>query len=263
MDELALARELADLADEIAMQHFSRNVETVVKKDGSLVTVADREIERVMRARINGAFPQHSILGEEGGLQGDPDAPMWILDPIDGTNNYVSGIPVFGTLIGFRVGERIEVGYVSAPALGERYEATRGGGAYLNGERIRVSDIATVSDATVCFGSYKRMLKRGYADQVIDLLTRCRRDRSFGDFWGHMLVARGSVEAMAEPNLNVWDVAACEVIVEEAGGKVTGFGGEPYPQARVFSLKEGEGSFLSTNGAIHSEMVEIFTKHDQ
>ncbi len=251
------------MADEIALRHFSRNVETTLKKDGSIVTVADREIEKVIRSRINEAFPHHSILGEEGGLEGDPESPMWILDPIDGTNNYASGIPVFGTLIAFRVGQRVEMGFVSAPALAERYEATRGGGAFMNGERIRVSDIASVSEATVCFGSYKRMLKRGYGEQVVELLSRCRRDRCFGDFWGHMLVARGSVEAMAEPNLNVWDVAACEVIVEEAGGKVTGFGGEPYPESRVFSRKEGEGSFLSTNGTLHSQIVEILAKHDE
>jgi histidinol-phosphatase len=260
MDELALAKELAAMADEIAMRHFSRQIETSIKKDGSIVTIADRQIEEAMRSRINQAFPEHSILGEEGGLEGDSSSPLWILDPIDGTNNYAAGIPVFGTLIALRVDGRNEVGVVSAPALGEQYEASRGGGAFMNGERIHVSEISSMSEATVCFGSYKRMFKKGYGEQVRNLLASCRRDRSFGDFWGHCLVARGSVEAMLEPNLNIWDIAAVEVIVEEAGGNTSGFDGERYPEARVWSRQDGEGSFLSTNGILHTDMVHLLAK---
>lgn len=259
MDELALARELAEIGAEISMRHYSPGVATSVKKDGSIVTVADREIEQAMRKRINEVFPDHAILGEEGGLEGNPSAPMWILDPIDGTNNYAAGIPVFGNLIALRVEGRMEVGVINAPALGEQYEASRGGGASMNGQPIHVSEISSISEATVCFGSYKRMLKKGYRQQVENLLVHCRRDRNFGDFWGHMLVARGAVEAMAEPNLNIWDIAAVEVIVEEAGGKTSGFGGEHYPESRVLSRTQGEGSFLSTNGALHTEMVRLLS----
>jgi histidinol-phosphatase len=260
VDELALARELADMGAEIAMRHYSSGVATSIKNDGSIVTIADREIEVAMRKRISDVFPDHAILGEEGGLEGSPSAPMWILDPIDGTNNYVAGIPVFGNLIALRVEGKMEVGVIHAPALGELYEASRGGGAFMNGEPIHVSEVSTISEATVCFGSYKRMLKKGYREQVEDLLVHCRRDRNFGDFWGHMLVARGAVEAMAEPNLNIWDVAAVEVIVEEAGGKTSGFSGEHYPESRILSRTDGEGSFLSTNGALHAEMVRLLTK---
>jgi histidinol-phosphatase len=260
MDELALAKELAEIGGEISMRHYSPEVHTSVKKDGSIVTIADREIEKAMRRRINEVFPDHAILGEEGGLEGDPSSPMWILDPIDGTNNYASGIPVFGNLIALRVEGRMEVGVINAPALGELYEAARGGGAFMNGQSIQVSEISSMTEATVCFGSYRRMLKRGYREQVENLVLSSRRDRSFGDFWGHMLVARGAVEAMAEPNLNIWDVAAVEVIVEEAGGKTSGFGGEHYPESRVLTRDQGEGSFLSTNGALHDEMVRILGK---
>jgi histidinol-phosphatase len=259
LDELTLGLELADLSDEISMKYFSRNPETSVKLDGSLVTVADREIEAAIRTRIRSEFPDHAILGEESGLEGSPDAPMWIIDPIDGTNNYAAGIPVFGTLIGLRIGGRTEVGVASAPALGERYAAAAGDGARMNGKPISVSPVDKLSDATVCIGSYRRMVRYGYGDHLAGILKTCRRDRGFGDFWGYMLVARGAAEVMMEPNLNVWDIAALEVIVREAGGKVTGFAGEPYPESRITSNAD-DGSFLCTNGLLHDELVERLRK---
>lgn len=255
MDELSLALELGDIGDEIAMKYFSRNPETSVKKDGTLVTVADREIESAIRRRIGEAFPGHAILGEESGLQGDPEGPIWVIDPIDGTNNYAAGIPIFGTLIGLRVKGRTEVGVASAPALGERYSAASGDGAKMNGKPIAVSEVSSIAGAVVCTGSYKRMARYGYRDRLDRLLADCRRDRGFGDFWGYMLVARGAAEVMAEPNLKAWDVIALEVIVREAGGRTGGFGGDPYPQSRITS-NDGDGSFLCTNGLLHDEMVK-------
>ncbi len=259
MDELTLALELADLSDEISMKYFNRNPESSVKLDGTLVTVADREIEAAIRTRIREEFPEHAILGEESGLEGNPDSPIWIIDPIDGTNNYAAGIPVFGTLIGLRVGGRTEVGVASAPALGERYAAATGDGARMNGNPIQASKVDSLSEAVVCIGSYRRMVRYGYGDHLAGILRTCRRDRGFGDFWGYMLVARGAAEVMMEPNLNVWDVAALEVIVREAGGKVTGFSGQPYPESRITS-KRDDGSFLCTNGLLHDELVARLSK---
>lgn len=260
MDELTFALELAQAADEISMKYFTRDPQTSVKKDGSLVTVADQEIEAMIRRRIREQFPSHAILGEETGLEGDAGAPIWVVDPIDGTNNYASGIPVFGTLIGLRAGGRTEVGVASAPALGELYDAAIGDGARMNGKPIQVSTVDAMSDAVVCIGSYRRMRKRGFQEQLDRIFADCRRDRGFGDFWGYMLVARGAAEVMLEPNLNIWDIVALEVIIGEAGGRASNFSGEPYPESRISDYKSGDGSFMATNGLLHEELVARLTK---
>lgn len=254
MDEFDLARELAAIGAEISMSHFARNPSTSIKKDGTLVTVADQEAESAMRSRIREVFPDHGIVGEEEGAHGEKGGPVWVIDPIDGTNNFASGIPVFATLVGLRLGGRTEIGVVNAPALGEVYEAGRADGARMNGQPIRVSQISSLAEATFCLGGYRRMDSAGYGRELSDLLARSRRDRGFGDFWGHMLVARGAVEVMVEPSLAIWDVAALEVIVEEAGGRITGFRGAPYPESRVWGT-EGEPSCLTTNGHLHEEVV--------
>lgn len=252
--ELELARDLAEAADRICMRYFAQDPQTCIKADGSLVTVADREVETMIRRRIRDAFPEHAILGEEGGLEGDPSGPLWVVDPIDGTNNYSLGIPVFATLIALRCKGITRMAVVSAPALAERYEAAEGSGARMNGKTIGVSEVSTLGEAGVCVGSYQRMAKHGYGEKLSRILAACRRDRGFGDFWGHMLVARGAVDVMAEPNLNLWDVAALEVIVREAGGRTSTFAGLPYPESRIHH-KRDSGSFLSTNGLLHDQIV--------
>lgn len=254
MDELQLARELADAADELSMRYFEMGVETSAKADGTLVTVADKEIEQVLRTRIKETFPDHGLLGEEHGLEGDPSKPTWILDPIDGTNNFAWGIQIFATLIALRIDGRTEIGIASAPALRERYVAVRGGGAELNGTPISVSDISSIEESRVCYGSHRGIVQFGLGDKWAEILQRCYRERGFGDFWGHMLVARGAAEVMIEPALAIWDVAALEVIVEEAGGRITGFTGAPYPNSRMTS-KTGDPSCLTTNGKLHQELV--------
>jgi histidinol-phosphatase len=256
--ELSFGLELAAESDEIAMHWFSRDPDVSTKQDGTLVTVADREIERMLRRRIHDRFPDDGILGEEGGLElGQPgeSGRLWILDPIDGTNNYTWGIPIFGTLIGLRVGGRTVVGVVSAPALGERYDAALGSGARMNGSPIGVSSVSTVDDARICFASWGGWASAGLADRWASILTRCRRSRGFGDFWGHMLVARGAADAMAEPELRIWDVAAMEIVVEEAGGRLTTLSGERWgrvPTAELYDLRQ---SCLTTNGSIHGAIL--------
>jgi histidinol-phosphatase len=259
LPELELARELADIADKISMSYFSRDPETSMKADGTLVTIADREIEELLRTRIKDAYPAHAILGEERGLEGDATGPMWILDPIDGTNNYSLGIPIFATLIALRVERVTRVGVVSAPALAERYEATEGGGARMNGRSIQVSAVASLGEAGVCIGSYRRLRRYGYGGPMEKLLAACRRDRGFGDFWGHMLVAKGAAEVMLEPNLNIWDIAPLEVIVREAGGKTSRFDGQPYPESRIWT-KDDDASFLTTNDVLHDEIVALLAE---
>ncbi|HEY2668298.1 MAG TPA: inositol monophosphatase family protein [Actinomycetota bacterium] len=248
---LGFALELADEADEIALRYFSRSPAVFTKQDGTLVTQADREIETVLRKRIEERFPGHVVLGEEQGLSGGgvavgSRAPRWVVDPIDGTNNFAWGIPIFATLIALQVGGETEVGVVSAPALGERYDAAVGLGARMNGSPITVSDVGTLAESRVGFASWAGWVEAGLERQWGSILTRCRRSRGFGDFWGHMLVARGAAEAMAEPDLQPWDVAALSVIVSEAGGRLTDFSGAPF---------RGRGSCLTTNGLIHDEIL--------
>jgi histidinol-phosphatase len=255
-DELAFALDLAEESDEIAMRWFCRDPDVSTKEDGSLVTVADREIERMLRRRIHDRFPGDGVLGEEGGLEPGECGRLWVLDPVDGTNNYAWGIPIFGTLIGLRVGGRTEVGVVSAPALGERYDAARGAGARMNGSAIGVSSVTTVEEARICFASWGGWVEAGLAGRWASVLERCRRSRGFGDFWGHMLVARGAADAMAEPELRVWDVAAMEIVVEEAGGRLTTLGGAPWggvEGAELYDLRQG---CLTTNGGLHPRLLQ-------
>ncbi|HVE76708.1 MAG TPA: inositol monophosphatase family protein [Actinomycetota bacterium] len=259
MDELDLARQMADTAAEIALEYFTKDPEVTTKDDGTLVTVADKSIEKELRRMIAGRFPDHAVLGEEEGLIGDPASPVWVLDPIDGTNNFAWGIPIFATLIALRVDGRTEVGIASAPAIYERYEAERGGGAFMNGEPIHVSAISDISDARMMYSSHGGVQSRGNPRGWWPLVYGAQRDRGFGDFWGHMLVARGAGEVMYEPSLAIWDVAALEVIVEEAGGRITGTTGKPYPNSRMFG-KEGDGSCISTNGVLHDTVLEALSE---
>jgi len=211
------------------------------------VTAADREVEEVLRQRLRARYPSHGVLGEEAGLAGGtPGGPVWVIDPIDGTNNFAWGIPIWATLVALQAGGRSVVGVVSAPALGERYDAALGLGARMNGAPIRVSSVDSIVDARVCFASWGGWVDAGLDRQWASILTRCRRSRGFGDFWGHMLVARGAAEVMAEPDLQPWDVAALAVIVSEAGGRLSDFAGRPH---------EGRASCLTTNGLLHEAIM--------
>jgi histidinol-phosphatase len=231
---LRFALRCADEADGIALSHFSRAIAARRKGDSTLVTDADVEIEQLLRRRISDAHPDDSVLGEE--LGDDPGREdgrrrQWILDPIDGTHNFVRGIPVFATLIALVESEEPIVGVVSAPALHQRWYAARGTGAYteVGGERRRldVSAIARLEEAQICYSSLRGLEEAGLAEQVQRLASTTWRDRGFGDFWGHMLVAAGSAEAMIETGVAAWDMAAPAMIVREAGGAMTDLNGEP------------------------------------
>jgi histidinol-phosphatase len=186
------------------------------------------------------------VLGEEEGGDAEGSGRVWIVDPIDATANFARGIPIWGTLIALQVDGTLVLGVASAPALGERYEATRGGGARCNGSPIHVSAETSIPGAQILFAELKDWLHTPGNDAVLEVLAEVKRTRAFGDFWGHVLVARGAAEAMIEPELALWDYAAPSVIVEEAGGRVSALDGGP--------LSHG-GSVLSSNGAIHDELV--------
>jgi histidinol-phosphatase len=245
--ELEFAHHLADVADEITMDGFTRRVAARTKHDGTPVTDADERCERALREEIAAAYPEHAVLGEEEGASGD-GATRWILDPIDGTSNYASGIPIWGTLVALEARGEIVCGVVSCPALGERFAAASGLGAERNGERIRVSDAGTLDDARVCYTSYRSFDRHGHGDGFRQLCERARWARGFGDCWGHMLVASGRADVMAEAVVNVWDVAPVVLIVEEAGGRFTDLEG---------GRRIGGGTALSTNGRLHADALAL------
>jgi histidinol-phosphatase len=246
--DLAFALELADLADVITVDRFRADdlvVET--KPDLSPVTEADRAVEQVLRKRIGEERPGHSVVGEEFGADRSGSA-RWILDPIDGTKNYVRGVPVWATLIAVAREGGVEVGVVSAPALHRRWWAARGEGAFVNGRRLNVSQVAELSDAVLSHASILSWEEHGLGEQFMTLVRRCWRTRGFGDFWSHMLVAEGAADLAVEPEVEVWDLAAPQVIVEEAGGRFTDLGGTSTPAG---------GSAVSTNGLLHDQVLAI------
>jgi len=246
-DELAFASELADRAAPIAMEIFGGELGTRFKADNTPVTQADLRIEAMVRETIAAKFPDDAILGEEAGLSGDSKR-VWVIDPIDGTKNFVAGIQIWATLIALVVDGVASVGVVAAPALSERYTATTGGGAFLNGKPIRVSDEAKLSSASVILPSLKHFLEEPQPDRFLNLARSSARSCGYGDFWGHMLVARGSAHIMVDPSLRIWDISAVRVVVEEAGGRVSSFDGGEFVDG---------GSVLSTNGLLHDEVVKL------
>ncbi|MGH2683676.1 MAG: inositol monophosphatase family protein [Actinomycetota bacterium] len=242
--EAAFARHMADRAREISVPVFKRGAKVRLKADRTPVTEADLAIEELFRKEVAETFPADGVHGEEGGMVPGGDR-VWVIDPIDGTKNFAAGIQVWGTLIALVVDGETVLGLVDAPGLGERYEATRGGGARLNGGPIRVSTTRALGEATLAHPSLSEWPEVS-RPTLLDILGRARRAVGFGDFWGHCLVARGAVDAMLEARLRVWDWAAVQVVVEEAGGRVTGFDGTP-PSDR--------GSVLTSNGRLHDDLI--------
>lgn len=248
--QLTLALEVADLADAVTLPRF-RAVDLQVghKADASEVTDADKGAEAVMRGRLREARPDHAVLGEEDGLGGTGgDARWrWVLDPIDGTSNYVKGVPIWATLIALQDDGVSVVGVVSAPALGRRWWARRGGGAFANGEPIHVSSVNQIEQSHLAYASLASWFDCADGDAFVRLARRAWRTRGIGDFWMHMLVAEGGFDVACEPIVALWDLAALQVIVEEAGGKFTDLAGKAWPH--------GE-SAVSTNGILHDEVLK-------
>jgi histidinol-phosphatase len=252
---LNFALGLADIADATALGAFRRDLEISTKPDRTFVTEADRAIEESLRARIAQDFPDHGIVGEEFGTS-DPDASVrWYIDPIDGTHNFMRGVPLFGTLLGIERDGELQVGVVSAPAIGGRWYARRGGGAWAvdtgrvgGGEprRIAVSKVSAVRDMQLLYGSAQDVVASGKAPGFGDLIDDVWRDRGFGDFWGYTLVAEGAAEAMVESDLSSWDMAGPMVVVEEAGGRMTTFDGRRTVHERTA---------VASNGILHDEVL--------
>ncbi|HTO69645.1 MAG TPA: inositol monophosphatase family protein [Myxococcota bacterium] len=242
-DWLPLLAELADRADEIALRLFcSADLYVAEKPDKSLVTAADREIEATARKLVGERRPELGIYGEEEGeALGSSDARL-IIDPIDSTANFVRGVPVFATLLAIEVAGEVAAGLVSAPALVTRWHAARGSGAWQGKRRLRVSGIAKLENAQLFHGSLGGFEGKQTPPGLLALARATHRQRGFGDFWQHCLVAAGSGELAFDPIVAPWDIAALQVLVEEAGGRATTLGGE----RTIY-----KGSLVSTNGLLH------------
>lgn len=250
---LAVAHAACDSADEIARRHFRRNLVVSAKPDRTYVTDADTSIEREIRSRLLAAFPDHGLVGEEYGVEAVGAATRWYIDPIDGTHNFIRGIPLFGTLLAVERDGELQAAVLSAPALRDRWWARRGGGAWARSawddepRGLRVSGISSLHDAQVLYGSGHDIERSGRAPGFWSLLGEVWRERGFGDFWGYALLAEGAAEAMIEVDLSAWDAAAPMLLIEEAGGRVTDFDGR-----RAID----SGTFLATNGQLHEVVLE-------
>jgi histidinol-phosphatase len=253
--DLKFAHTLADAADVLTTARFlAGDLVVESKPDLTPVTDADRAVEREMREHIERARPGDAILGEEYGVTSG-GARRWVIDPIDGTKNFVRGVSVWATLIALQYDEQTMVGVVSAPALNRRWWAASGGGAWTgkstrDARPCKVSRVADLSDAYLAYSSLWGWEKRDQLPQFLDLLRRVWRTRAFGDFWSHMMVAEGAIDASCEPELSLWDLAALQVIVTEAGGRFTDLSG--------VNRTDG-GSVVCSNGLLHDALLSVLS----
>jgi histidinol-phosphatase len=220
------------------------------KPDLTPVSDADRAVEQDLRRILGSELPTDAVLGEEYGLQGDGPR-RWVIDPIDGTKNFVRSVPAWATLIALQVDGQVTVGVVSAPALGRRWWAARGLGAYAGSsaaaaDAIHVSAVSSLADAALSYSSITGWEEQGRVEGFLDLGRRVWRTRAFGDFWSHVLVAEGAVDISCEPEVSLWDLAALQVVVEEAGGRFTDLDGVARPDG---------GSAVCSNGLLHEEVL--------
>lgn len=250
-DDLRLAHVIADQVDGLTMDRFrAQDLKVETKPDTSPVTDADRQAEQIVRAQLSRTRPRDAVVGEEYGSTGH-GARRWVIDPIDGTKNFVRGVPVWATLIALVEEDEVVVGVVSAPALGRRWWAAQGAGAYSGrslsaATRLAVSQVERLGDASLSYSSLSGWEERGRLEPFLDLTRDVWRTRAYGDFWSYVLVAEGAVDIATEPELALHDMAALVPIVTEAGGRFTSLAGVPGPFG---------GDALATNGRLHEAVL--------
>ena len=251
--ELAFALDVCLKAGAVAMSHFDRNIAVEEKSDGSPVTAADKQCERLIRESIADRFPDDAILGEE---EGGDDAPLpkgrrWIIDPIDGTYNYARAVPIFATLLALEKDGEIVLGVVYNPAMNEIFWAEKGSGGFRNGKKINVSQIAEMKNSQFNFGALNRVKAHGLWDGFSELIGQTVRQRGFGDYLGFAHVFEGKAEAHLEVGVKVWDLAPMKIIVEEAGGQFSDLAGGK----SIYT-----GSCLISNGLVHEQFLGILKR---
>ncbi|GAB3266323.1 histidinol-phosphatase [Alteromonas gracilis] len=251
LDDLRLAHVLADDADALTEARFKAlDLHVMTKPDLTPVTDADRAVEDALRHKLSRVRSRDAFHGEEGGSSGSSNR-RWVVDPIDGTKNFVRGVPVWATLISLVVDDEPVVGLVSAPMLNRRWWASIEDGAWtgkslLRATRCHVSDVSRIEDASFSYSSLDGWDERDRLEDFLSLSRRCWRTRAYGDFWSYMLLAEGAVDLAAEPELELHDMAALDVIVREAGGVFTSLDGEPGPHG---------GNALASNGRLHDQAL--------
>lgn len=260
-DDLRLAHLLADDADSITMSRFKAlDLHVTAKPDLTPVSDADTAVEEAIRRTLGRARPRDAVHGEE--FEDTGWGPRrWVIDPIDGTKNFVRGVPVWATLISLMINDEVAVGVVSAPALGRRWWASLGSGAYagkslMSATPCHVSDVASIEDASLSFSEIGEWVDAGQGQEFVDLMRSVWRSRAYGDFWSYMLLAEGAVDIACEPTLDLHDMAAVSIVVSEAGGQFTDLYGRPGPQ--------GAGGY-ATNGRLHDEVLarlQVATEED-
>jgi len=247
LDRHKAAIGFAQKAAASALALFDTDLQIEIKEDLSPVTKADREAEAILRESLTAAFPGDGFLGEEYGDQKGSTGYRWIIDPIDGTKNYIRGIPIWGTLLGLEFENDLVGGIVVAPALGQTWHGLRGEGAYRNDKKIRVTDTRKLPQSHLLYCRLTWIQKTGNTMGFLDLIANSERERGFGDFYGFMLVAQGAGEAMIDHGLHPWDVAALKPIVDEAGGLLTNWDGG-------FSIHRSD--VVGSNRLIHTRLLE-------
>jgi histidinol-phosphatase len=251
-DDLRLAHLLADDADSITMNRFKAlDLYVTSKPDLTPVSDADTAVEEALRRTLSRARPRDAVQGEELAVTGWGPR-RWVIDPIDGTKNFIRGVPVWATLIALMINDEVAVGVVSAPALGRRWWASMGGGAYagkslMSGTPCHVSDVARIEDAYLSYACISAWVDAGQGQEFVDLLRSCWRTRAYGDFWSYVLLAEGGVDIACEPELALHDMAACAIVVTEAGGRFTDLAGKDGPL--------GTGAY-ATNGRLHDAVLK-------
>jgi histidinol-phosphatase len=246
-DDLRLAHLLADDADSITTSRFKAlDLHVMSKPDLSPVTDADEAVEVAIRRTLSRVRSRDAVLGEEHGSTGHSQR-RWVIDPIDGTKNFVRGVPVWATLIALVVDDEVVLGVVSAPALQRRWWASTGNGAWtgrslLKATRCQVSDVRRLEDASLGYSSLHGWEDRDRLDDFLSLMRRCWRTRAYGDFWSYMLLAEGALDLATEPDLELYDMAALDIVVREAGGQFTALDGVDGPFG---------GNALASNGHLH------------
>ena len=245
---LAAARDAAAAAAEVIRHYWRQGVEIELKADATPVTVADREAEQAIREILHAALPQASIYGEEFGLDGERGGLMWLVDPLDGTKSFVRRTPFFSTQIALMDGDELVVGVSSAPIFGETMWASKGGGSWLDGERVHAAQTSEISDTSLSIGNVKTLTADRRWDALGALIRDSNRIRGYGDFCHYHLLARGSLDLVIESDVNILDIAALAVIVREAGGIFTDLTGAP--------LTLETTSVLAATAGIHAQALQ-------
>lgn len=247
---LAFAVEIAREAGKITLKYFNNLSHIDRKADGSVVTVADREAEKFLREAIETKFPDDAILGEEYGEKAGASGRRWILDPIDGTYSFVHGVPFYGVLIGVEIEDEPSIGVINIPALNEIVYAAKGLGCCFNDAPTKVSNIDSIEEALLLTTDFDLCEQYGFGGVVNELRKRADKSRTWGDCYGHVLIATGRAEIMLDPVMNIWDCAALLPVIEEAGGTFTDWKGQ----------RTIKGNAISTNGKLFDVVMKTVKK---